>query len=121
MQVWKEYYNDIIINKKGYKFNSVVNEDNIIFSTINILNNCPYKVNTPSLNFILENDDKFNFLTDKALLNPFEEAKTFTPSELNKYKSIISKIQLENNILQIADLYKNLDKIYFPVRIDQRI
>lgn len=95
MQVWKEYYNDIIINKKGYKFNSVVNEDNINFSTINILNNCPYKVNTPSLNFILENDDKFNFLTDKALLKPFEYEEDLAYFVAQKLLHLVNLINIK--------------------------
>lgn len=36
------------------------------------------------------------------------------------YKSYVSKVLLQENILDIAILYQNFSKIYFPVRLDQR-
>ena len=38
---------------------------------------------------------------------------------LNKIKSIKSKLQLQNHILEIAKVYSN-SIIYFPVRLDNR-
>ena len=36
------------------------------------------------------------------------------------YKSYVGKVLLQESILDIAVIYRNFSKFYFPVRVDQR-
>jgi len=49
--------------------------------------------------------------------NPY---KRLNKKDKNKYRSILSKIQMERNILSIAITFSKMNKIYFPVRLEFR-
>lgn len=58
-------------------------------------------------------------LLHEKIHDDFNKLENKTRYQINKYKSLKSKKLLQDNILQLANLFKNVD-IYFPVRLDQR-
>lgn len=57
-------------------------------------------------------------LISNNIHDDFNKLENKTRYQTNKYKSLNSKKLLQDNILQLANLFKNVD-IYFPVRLDQ--
>jgi len=119
------YYTEGIFKDKiGYGKPTVLQDENLIVSLINGLSKTPYKINIDTLNFIY----KYGIVKRIILDNSSEEIKSFMNNPYKgyslehskKYRSIVSKIIMERNILSIAKIYCNVDKIYFPVRLDQR-
>lgn len=119
-------YSRLIMNKKiGYGEQTKIVENNTIIDEVNGLASIPYKINRDTLDFVLEYGITKNILLDpekhnldKFLSNPY---KGFTKRDSKKYRSLVSKLLLERNILNIALIYSNFDKIYFPTRLDFRI
>jgi hypothetical protein len=118
------YTDGIFKDKIGYGKCTTLRNNNIIVSLINGLNKTPYKINTDTLNYIYKYGFDKNILiddTDSELLsfmdNPY---KSCSKIESKKFRSTFSKILMQRNILNIAEVYSNVDKIYFPVRLDQR-
>lgn len=116
-----EYYTDGIFKDKiGYGKSTSLKDKNIIISLVNGLNKTPYKINTNTLDFI------YRFGIDKKILidESSEDMQTYMKDPYTKQnkslKSKFSKIIMEKNILSIAETYSKVDKIYFPVRLDQR-
>lgn len=119
------YTTSLIKDKIGYEKNTVLDEDNIIVSLINGLSKTPYKINIDTLEYI------FKFGLEKKIIiddsndelesfrkNPFN--KKYSEKDSLKFRSIISKILMQRNILNIAETYSKVYSIYFPVRMDQR-
>ena len=119
------YYTDHIFKEKiGYGKTTVLHENNLIVDLINGLAKTPYKININTLEFI----NKFG-IDKKMVIDPSgKEIKSFIDNpykkmnkrDAKKYRSLLSKIIMEKNILSIAQVYSKVDKIYFPVRLDQR-
>ena len=114
----------LFIDKIGYKYTTKIMVKNNIINLINGVSSVPYKINTETLQFItligiskgivedINNRDVKDFN-----LNPYKKI----PNKINNnLRSKLSVIQLENYILNIAEAYKSVANIYFPVRLDQR-
>jgi hypothetical protein len=119
-----KYTDRIYIDKVGNSKPTILKDNNIILDLINGLTRTPYKINTDILDYI------YKFAIKKCVIIDSENDKI---KEIinNPYKStnriigygnrsLISKINLERNILYIAELYSDMDEIYFPVSMDNR-
>lgn len=117
-----EIFDTPLIRKKWSNLSlSKILNDNIIYDTINSVSCTPYKINTDVLDFVLYNfkyfkddfiplDDDF-ILLSKTKLNKKEQL------ELDSY---LSKREHQDNILGLANLFRNIPEIYFPVSLDFR-
>ena len=118
-----KYVQDMFIDKVGYGKKTILKNKSVIINMINGLSRTPYKINTNTLNYIYKYGVEKNIITDdkneqirNILDNPFKYNKKIYKS----YLSTISIMKLEKNILSIAELFSDMDEIYFPVRMDQR-
>lgn len=116
-------YNDkLIIEKKGYKHDSYLRNDNIIYDVVNNISSVPYKINIEVLNYLYDKGFEQGLLMDTNIEHKYSGIES---NKLSIYKkkqlySYISKRILQENILGIADFFTNFTQIYFPVRLDQR-
>lgn len=114
-----EYVEDIFIEKKGHSVTSKLDPINKIYHMINNVSQTPFKINTTLLDFI-QNNDKYNLLLDPNADTPFENVAKRTKYQETQYRGYNSKVVLQETILEIVNFFKNINEIYFPVRLDQR-
>lgn len=114
----------IFKNKRGYGESTKLEEKNIVVSLVNGFSKTPYKINNDTLDFIKLYGLEKNIIIDDSeqkiqnfIRNPYG---SYSKIDRDKLRSIYSKIVLEKNILNIANCYSGVNKIYFPVRLDQR-
>jgi DNA-directed RNA polymerase len=112
--------NKLFIKKALYRHESYINYENIIYDTINLMMNCPFKINKNVLDFIMLHNSTFKFLTDE-----YHKYEDIDKSKRGSYRENIlkahkSKVFLEGTILDIANLYRDCSQFYIPLRLDQR-
>lgn len=86
------------------------------------MNKTAFKINTELLDIILshkfklsEADNEFKEFNNKVSC----DIKDYTRKEIKIDNNLLNKKILEDTILSIADLYRDIPCIYFPVWIDQ--
>lgn len=120
-----DYYDDEIFkSKRGYGVSTVLKDDNKVVSLINGLSKTPYRVNKETLNFIWEYGIEKGIVLDdqeedlqRFIRNPYKNMS------IKDRKALMSKRStaiLERNVLNIAYCFSEVERIYFPVRLDQR-
>lgn len=114
-----EYDEDLIGHKLGYDIPSVIEDDNIIYDSINNMMRTPFKVNKDLLNYLLKNNHKHKLLISSYYKHEFADIKRNRRQE-REYKEFLSNKSLEKYILLIAHIYSNVPEIYFPLKLDQR-
>jgi DNA-dependent RNA polymerase len=122
-----KYYNEKLIRDKiGYEKSTTLKEGNLVIPMVTGVMKTPYKINVDTLEFIFKYGIRKNIIIDDSskeikeyISNPYKKNR-LTKVAL-KYRSLISKIIMEKNILSIAEVYSKVDKIYFPVRLDFRL
>ena len=119
-----KYINNIFIEKIGYGKPTVIKDRNIIVDLINGLSRTPYKINIDTLNFIYKYGVEKDIIIDtnkKEIKDILKDPYKFNNKKtaLNN-RSIVSKVYLQENILNIAELFSNVEEIFFPVRMDNR-
>jgi DNA-directed RNA polymerase len=116
-----EYKEGLFIPKKAYSVKSEVEVDNNVYSAVNNISKTPFKINTELLDYITS-DNKHSLLLDpdKAHENTKIDKKVRTKTQDIKLKSYNSKVLLQETILEIANFYRQFNKIYFPIRLCQR-
>ena len=85
---------------------------------VNNISSTPYKINTELLDYILTN--KHGLLIDPSKPSIYENIEKRNKYQQAKYSSHISKLNLQETILGIAEFYRSFSQIYFPVRMDER-
>lgn len=127
------YSENLFIDKVGYRDTTKLKQDNDVIDLINGVSRVPYKINKEVLEYIqLYGIEKGIILLDSHVMSKkntiskevdkfYDNPYIKMTKKLNKeLRSLQSTIYLQNNILNIAELYSLVDKIYFPVRSDQR-
>ncbi len=114
------YHFDEIIHQG---FNNItpttISDKNRIYGQINYMSKIPFKINKEVLNYILANGVEMNLILGS--LHP--KTEIFEKLENNEKQEILahnSRYFQEKNILGIAQLFKDVDKIYFPLFFDWR-
>lgn len=114
----------LFIDKIGYRDSTKLMPQNSIINLINGVSSVPYKINKETLRYISLNGIEKGIILDpdeddikEFNLNPYKKMSKKLNSDL---RSKLSVIQLQNYILNIAEVYKSVPHIYFPVRLDQR-
>jgi DNA-directed RNA polymerase len=90
---------------------------------INNISSVAYRINSDVLDFIITNDKKYNLLLDTGKEHPLElkrRKEKLSVKETKELDSYLTTKLLQDNILGIALLYRDIPSIYFPVRIDNR-
>jgi DNA-directed RNA polymerase len=113
------FRDEIIIEKSGQKEKSKILSRNIIYKLVNGISQTPFKINEEVLDFILNNNSKFNFYIDENKPHKFEDALTNTARK-KSYKKHVSQLMHQKTVLEIVNTFKGFSEIYFPVRIDKR-
>lgn len=112
------YKQELIIHKSIFKDKSVVKDDNVIYNMVNNIGSTPHKINTELFDYILTN--KHGLLLDPNKPSIYENIEKKSKQQQSKYSSHISKLNLQETILGLADFYKNFSAFYFPIRMDIR-
>src|ERR1700730_9787224 len=93
---------------------------NIIYDMVNNINSVAYKINTLVLDFILNNYKKYNLLIDLDFEHPLTLKTKLNYKEKIELESFFSKRDLEQNILGLGNIFRNVPKFYLPIRLDFR-
>ena len=115
-----KYEESLLIDKHAYKLQSIIDKDSSIFDMVNNIASTPFKINKDVLEYINTKGEEQNLIIDIGVEYELEKLTDLKPSQKRKLASYNSKKVLQETILGLAEFYSNLDKFYFPVRIDQR-
>lgn len=113
----------LIIPKPLYNVATRVEEPENILQMVNEMSSVPYKINTEVLNYIVTfGKAKGVLIDDEKEIKPYLPRGTtkLKVGEAAKLKPVLSKYTMENLILEIAQVYSLAEKIYFPLRLDNR-
>lgn len=69
---------DLFIKKQGYGVNSELTDNNKIYNMINKISSTPFKINVALLDYILNNNDKHQFLMDPNQEHKFHDLEKTT-------------------------------------------
>jgi len=94
---------------------SIISDDKI-YNQANYMSKIPFKINKKVLDFIENNGHKFNIILKG--LHEKTDSMNLSQKEKQEITSHNSYYFHERNILAIAKLYENVDKIYFPLFLD---
>lgn len=114
----------LMIENWELKNNSIISDDNLIYDMVNNISSVGFTINTKVLDYILENGVRFNMILDRNYKHPLllkvENNIKLNMSEERELASYLSRKHLEENILGIAFLYRDVPEFFIPVRIDNR-
>ena len=108
----------LIIYKWDLKEQSQIKNNNKVYDLVNNINSVGYKINTDVLNFIYKYGVEYDLIEYKA--NPYENKVKLTKREFILSESYNSKIELQENILGLANVMSKLHEFFIPVRLDNR-
>lgn len=114
------YADPIIISNPNLNEKSEISRNNIIYDMINNINSVSFKINEEVLDFILKYYKEFNLIIDPGLKHPLESKEKLNSVEKIALESFNSKQNLEFEILNIAQIFKNSSNLYLPSRLDYR-
>ena len=114
------YSNKIIFPNWELSSKSTFLSGNIVCSMVNKVNTVGFKINSAVLDFILNNNTRYNFFIDNNYNHPLALKPKLTNLELIELESFHSKKYLEQNILGLSVLFKDVPIFYMPVRLDYR-
>ena len=111
------YAESLIIPKPLYNIATKVEEPENVLQMVNEMSSVPYVINTETLDYLVRFGKSKGILIDREKdILPYLTNK----KDVSKLKSALSKYTMENLILEIAQTYSLVDKIYFPLRLDNR-
>jgi hypothetical protein len=116
-----EYTDEIISKNWELKTESNFLLDNSVYDMVNFVNSVQFKINENVLDFILANNNKYNFFINSNYNHELTSKKSnLTKAEALKLKQWYSQRFIEQNILGLATLYREVPSFYLPVRLDYR-
>jgi DNA-directed RNA polymerase len=120
-----DFRQSLIIKKRNMKYDTKVVDDNM-YHMINGVSSTPFCINTELLDYLNEFGRMNNLLVKDPRIGLTDNVITSMRNNRKKsavykdYVSNYSKYSLQSHILSIATIYRNYDKIYFPIRLDSR-
>lgn len=114
------YTDSIISDNWLLSAKSTILNNNIIFNMVNKLNSVAFSINEKVLNFLLDNYKKYNLLIDPDYIHPLTLKTKLTKVDKTELESFNSKKELEQNILGLATIFREVPKFYLPIRLDYR-
>jgi hypothetical protein len=117
-----EYTDSIILPNYELKHQSSILKNNIIYNSVNSLSSVEFKINVEVLDFILniENNKKYQFYTEYDDIHPLTHKTKLTKTELKLLESFNSRKDLEQNIIGLSLIFREVPRFYIPVRLDYR-
>ena len=112
--------NHLLIDKWNLKECSKIQDENVVYDLVNNMSGIGYKINRDVLNFIYVYGVKYGLIIDKSIENPLHTKSKLTKAEFITLESYLSKIELQENILGLANVFTNVHEFYIPVRLDFR-
>lgn len=106
------YSNEIILSNWELSSKSTFQSDNIVCSRVNKVNSVGFRKNSDVLDFILNNNKKYNFFINNNYIHPLALKNELNSSELTELESFHSKKYLEKNILGLSVLFKDIPACY---------
>jgi DNA-directed RNA polymerase len=116
----EKYINEIILPNWELSSESILLSNNIVCSMVNKINSVGFKINSDVLDFILNNNKRYKFFIDNNYIHPLALKTKLNSTELKELESFQSKKYLEQNILGLSILFKDIPTFYMPVRLDYR-
>jgi DNA-directed RNA polymerase len=108
----------LIIYKWDLKEQSHIKNNNKVYDLVNNINSVGYRINTDVLNFIYKYGVEYDLI--EHIANPYENRVKLTKREHILNESYMSKMELQENILGLANVLSKLHEFFIPVRIDNR-
>lgn len=116
----EKYTDTLIIPKWRFKESSFIKEYNVIYNLINNISSVGYKINKNVLEFISTYGFKYNLIMDPSYIHPLSQKKKLTKQEYKEYSSYLNKLDLQENILGVVEVFSNIHEFFLPVRLDFR-
>lgn len=116
----EKYVTNLIKPRIGYEEPTVLDSNSIVVDLVNGVSKKPFKINTDTLNYIYKYGVEKKILIDDSNKEIQHYLNNPSVKINNELKSIISKLMVEKNVLNIAETYSRFDKIYFPLVLDFR-
>nr|QWO71374.1 RNA polymerase [Termitomyces sp. DKA64] len=116
----EEYINEIILDNWELSSSPSFLPKNDICDMINNMNSVAFKINETVLDFIVTNNHKYNFFSEQNYIHPLSLETKLTFAQEKELESFYSRRYLEQNILGLATLFKEVPSFYLPVRLDYR-
>jgi DNA-directed RNA polymerase len=115
-----DHTDDIILPNWELKTKTQLLVNNDICDMVNYINSVPFKINENVLDFILANNNKYNFFTNTNYSPPLPLKSKLTKTQATELEAFYSKKILEQNILGLATIFREVPSFYLPVRLDYR-
>ena len=93
---------------------------NKVCDMVNNISSVPFKINDKVLDFILLNNEKYQFYNYINVIHPLSLKTKLSGKDEKELQSFNSKRNLELNILGLATIFRGVPCLYFPVRLDYR-
>jgi hypothetical protein len=85
------YSNDIILPNSELSSKSTLLSDNIVCSIVNKINSVGFRINSAVLEFILNNNKRYNFFIDNKYIHPLAFKNKLNSLELKELERLIVK------------------------------
>jgi DNA-directed RNA polymerase len=115
-----ESTDEIVLETWELKTKNMFSVNNDIFNMINFVNSVSFKINEEVLDFILVNNNKYNFFIDPNHIHPLTSLQKLTKKQALELESFYSKKFIEQNILGLASIFRVVPAFYLPVQLDYR-
>lgn len=112
------YTEPLIIEKANLAEKTKISEKK--YKMVDNINSVAFSVNQDVLNFILKIYKKYNLILDPNYKHPLESKTKLTLDDKRELESFNSRKYLEENILNLAQIFSNCSEFYIPVRLDYR-
>ena len=110
----------LIIDKWNLKESSEIENDNVVYNLANNISSVGYKINKDVLNFINTYGIDYGLLQDKNIKQSLSSKSNLTRQQYISLESSLSKLELQENILGLANVFTNVHEFFIPVRLDFR-
>ena len=116
-----EYTDSLILENWELAQETKISNKNIIYDMVNNISSVAFSINKNVLDFIFNNYIKYNLLIDPDYIHPLTLKTKLTKKEQLELESFNSKKKdLEQNILGLGNIFRDVPKFYIPIRLDYR-
>jgi hypothetical protein len=116
-----EYYNvPMIIKNPELKYQSSINSNNYIYNFVNNSSGVEFKINSQVLDFVIKNNHIYKFYIEPDVVHPLQDKPNKHVKDIKGLEAFQSRQFLDNHIINMAIVYRDLPKFFIPVRIDNR-
>jgi DNA-directed RNA polymerase len=92
----------------------------LVYDLVNNINSVGFKINKNVLDFIYVYGSRYNLVINSNYVHPLSTKEKLSKEEFIELSRFLSKKNLQNNILAIADMYSHLHEFFLPTRLDFR-